>query len=327
MSLSEIIYFLGRGPSKSRHLTREEAAFAMSLILDGKAEPEAVGAMLMLLRYRGESAAEIAGFVDAIRTRTETWSTLPAQLDWPSYAAGRSRGHPWFLLSAKLVAAAGHKVLLHGWNSHQNPIASVRDALDGIKINTCCTPQDTTAELARSNIAYVPVEAFHPELLKLFKLRDILGLRSPINTALRALNPTRANASIQGVFHPSYRELQQDAAQLLGQERLTVIKGGGGEFERNPSKDTALMRLIGSQRSEETISAIYEGARRLNAENTTSSDLIDIWIGTKHDLFFTSIITGTAALALETADPTLTRARAHQLAEDLWLRRHQSHAA
>lgn len=327
MSLSTVIHTLGRGPSKSRNLTREEAATAMGAILDGQAEPEAVGAMLMLMRYRGESATEIAGFVDAIRARCEKWDALPVQLDWPSYAAGRSRGHPWFLLSAKLVAAAGYKVLLHGWNSHQNPVASVRNALSGIKIKTCLSPKETATELTRSNIAYTPVEALHPELLRLLKLRDVLGLRSPINTALRAFNPTIAPASVQGVFHPSYRELQQDAAALLSQDRLTVIKGGGGEFERNPTKDTVLMRLKDGQNSEETMPAFHDRARRLNDGTPSKSEMFDLWTGATVDPFFSSIVTGTAALALETADPALTREEAHQLAEDLWLRRHQLQAA
>ncbi len=265
--------------------------------------------------------------MDAIRARSQSWSDLPTGLDWPSYAAGRSRGHPWFLLSAKLVAAAGHKVLIHGWNSHQNPIASVRDALKGVSINMCFTPEDAAAELERSNIAYAPVEALHSELLRLLKLRDVLGLRSPINTVLRTLNPTCAPASVQGVFHPSYRGLQQDAAQNLAQAYLTVIKGGGGEFERNPSKDTVLMRLIGSEQSEESMPAIFEGVRRLNSGELGKSEMFDIWTGAKDDPFFAAVVTGTAALALETVDPNLTRETAYQKAEELWLSRHQSQAA
>ena len=59
---------MGRGPSKGRNLTQDEAADAMLQILDGSADPHAVGALLMLMRYRGETPAEIAGFVQALRT-------------------------------------------------------------------------------------------------------------------------------------------------------------------------------------------------------------------------------------------------------------------
>lgn len=327
MSLSTFVHALGRGPSKSRNLSREEAAEAMGLILSGQAEPEAVGALLMLMRYRGETAEEIAGFVDAIRASLSGWDTPMAVLDWPSYAAGRSRGLPWFLLSAKLVAKAGHPVLLHGWNSHQNPLSSVRKALSKLDISVCTTPERAVDALSYDGIGYVPVEAFHPELLRLLKLRDVLGLRSPVNTVLRALNPTSAVASVQGVFHPSYRGLQQDTAAILEQKHLAVIKGGGGEFECNPSKDTELFGLRNSVSFEEAIPSALDGARRLSSASSRQSDLFGLWSGAHSDDFTTAIVTGTAALALETIDPDLDRDGASRLAQDLWTRRHQRIAA
>ena len=102
MSLATHVRTLGRGPGRSRSLTREEAAEAMALMLDGAA-PEAVGALLMLLRMKGETADEIAGFAEAAQAALR--EVGPVDLDWPSYAAGRTRGAPWFLLSAQLVAS------------------------------------------------------------------------------------------------------------------------------------------------------------------------------------------------------------------------------
>ena len=52
---------LGRGPGRSRALTREEAREAFAMVLAGEADPHQVGAFLMLLRYRGEDPDEIAG--------------------------------------------------------------------------------------------------------------------------------------------------------------------------------------------------------------------------------------------------------------------------
>lgn len=97
----------------------------MRLILSGAAPPEAVGALLMLMRYRGETAPEIVGMAEALRETLAEWRAIDVALDWPSYAAGRTRGLPWFLLSVRLVALAGHRVVLHGWNSHQAQVASV----------------------------------------------------------------------------------------------------------------------------------------------------------------------------------------------------------
>ena len=114
MSLAEHVRILGRGPGRSRSLTEAEARDAMEIVLSGAAAPEAVGALLMLLRMKGETAEEIAGL--AAGAQAGLPALPPVDLDWPSYAAGRSRGLPWFLLAARLVAMDGHRVLLHGWN-------------------------------------------------------------------------------------------------------------------------------------------------------------------------------------------------------------------
>ncbi|MEL6479594.1 MAG: glycosyl transferase family protein [Pseudomonadota bacterium] len=327
MSLAPFIHAMGRGPSRARSLTREEARDSMRLILDGEAAPEAVGALFMLMRYRGEVADEIAGFVDAMRARLAPWQTLAPALDWPSYAAGRSRGLPWFLAAARLVAQAGHPVLLHGWNSHQNPVADVRAALSAFDIPLVRDPAAAREALGAGGIAYVPLDALDPEILRLLRLRDVLGLRSAVNTACRMLNPGGAATSVQGVFHPSYRDLQQDAGALLGQREMIVLKGGGGEFERHPGKAVALYGLRAGTAFETTAPALLDTARRLADPSAEPAHLTAIWTGQRSDPFAEATIIGTAAaalLALGTAG-TITTAEAE--ARRLWAARLPARAA
>ena len=232
--LAPFVAAVARGPNTGRTLTREEARIAMEAMLSGEAAPEAVGALLMVLRYRGETAEEIAGFTGGCAVAG--WGDIGAGLDWPSYAAGRTRGAPLFLASAVLVARAGVPVLLHGYNSHQRGAASVADALGPLGIPVTRTAAEARAALARGGIAYAPLDDLNPGLLRLLRLRDRLGLRSCVNTVARMMNPAAAPAAVQGVFHPPYRGLQTDAAAVLGRRDLAVIKGGGGEFEVNASK-------------------------------------------------------------------------------------------
>ncbi len=316
MSLSEHVRTLGRGPGRSRDLTQEEAQAAMALMLSGDAAPEAVGALLMLLRMKGETSDEIAGFA---RAATQSLPDMPhVDLDWPSYAAGRTRGQPWFLLSARLVAMAGHRVLLHGWNGADKKVrAGLSDA--GIAMASC--PDEAADLLDQNNIAYMPLETLHPELLRLLTLRDVLGLRSCINTVCRMLNPTQASTSVQGVFHPSYRRLQSDAAARLGWANLSVIKGAGGEFEVNPAKDIAVFGLRRGRVWEETCDARLQETRKLAAR--TDLSLRDIWLGHTAPDFEISVILGTTGLALE----TLGHSDAIGVAQTLWQNRLHKRAA
>lgn len=302
MNLSDYVRILGRGPGRSRSLTQAEAFAAMTLMLQDDAAPEAVGAILMLLRMKGETADEIAGFAAAAQA---TLADLPqVDLDWPSYAAGRTRGAPWFLKSAKEVSEAGHRVLLHGWNGAD---PKVRAGISDLGIGTAKTADQAAALLDRDNIAYLPLETIHPALFALLGLRDVLGLRSCINTVCRMLNPAAATASVQGVFHPSYRLLQADAAKLLGWSNLTVIKGGGGEFECHPAKDIAAFGLRDGQDWEQTLLATLGDTRRL--ATPTGATLGASWAAQTPDAFEAAIIASTTDAALSTITKTRTRTR------------------
>lgn len=316
MSLADHVRTLGRGPGRSRSLTFEEAHHAMTLMLSGQAAPEAVGALLMLLRMKGETAAEIAGFAAAAQAALPP---LPqADLDWPSYAAGRTRGQPWFLLSAKLVALAGHRVLLHGWNGSD---PNVRAGLADARISVARDIEEAARLLDRDRITYLRLESLHPALFALLNLRDVFGLRSCVNTVCRMLNPARARASVQGVFHPSYRQLQVEAAAMLAWDNLTVIKGGGGEFERYAAKETAGFGLragapwekVSPARIEKPPEPTGDGAAMLGSVSRAGSI----------PPFETEVVLGTAEMALDTlghTDPSATAA-------SLWVARNNRHAA
>jgi anthranilate phosphoribosyltransferase len=263
----------------------------MDLVLRGEADPMQVGAFLMLLRYRGENAAEIAGLVDGARAAM-VLPRLGAALDWPSYGAGKSRGVPWFLLAALALGQAGHPVLMHGSNEFSGGM-SVADAL--ARLGSAPVGLDEAGRaLAAQGFAYVPVAALSPACAAHLGWRRLFGLRSPLNTVARLLNPADAPASVDGVFHPPYIETHLAAAEGLGRERLLVLKGGGGEAERNPAKPVAVHiwdRLAG--RSELTLPALSGAAMQ-----TAEPDPADVWCGTVRDAAIEARIVGTIALGL-----------------------------
>ncbi|MBC7799555.1 MAG: hypothetical protein H7Z10_02945, partial [Gemmatimonadaceae bacterium] len=92
------------------------------------------------------------------------------------------------------------------------------------------------ALLNGGGFAYLPLAAISPALEALLQLRRVLGLRSPLNTAARLLDPFDARAGVDGVFHPAYIALHLATAERLGRPRLVVVKGGGGEAERTALK-------------------------------------------------------------------------------------------
>lgn len=322
-TLAHYVGIVARGPGKSRQLTQGEAREAMSLILSGAAAPEAIGALLMVLRVRHETAEEISGFAQAARASLGGWQGILADIDWPSYAAGRSRGFPYFLLAAILLARNGVRVLLHGYNSHMREDGGTMAALEALGLSCAATAVAARADLNRTGVTYVPLAALSPRLLELLRLRQVLGLRSCVNTVLRALNPSGAAASVVGVFHPRYIELQVEAARRMGQQQLAVFKGGGGEAERTPFKEISVLGLNGGSMVTTGWPTLIAGQHRRLHENISVdvAHLVGLWRGEILDPVGEAVVTGTAAIALAILQRARSPTEADRLAHLLWSQR------
>ncbi|WP_158930425.1 glycosyl transferase family protein [Acidisphaera sp. S103] len=312
---------LGRGPGRSRALTRDEARIAFGMVLRGEADPHQVGAFLMLLRFRGEDAEEITGMVQATRVHAGLGRPeLGVDLDWPSYGAGRTRGAPWFLLAALALARSGITVLMHGSNDFSAGIA-VEDALTALGLRA--DPDlPSAAETLRSNrFAYLPLRAIAPDLDRLLDMRRLFGLRSPVNTAARLLNPADAPAGVDGVFHPPYIDVHLGVAERMQRRRLLVLKGGGGEAERVPLKPTTATiwdRDVG--RYDVTLPAV-EGLHPHPAANDTPSTFASVWTGETTPETPLATVQSTIGLALLAMGRTNDPADAMDQAASIWAQR------
>ena len=305
------IRILGRGPGRSRSMTRAEARLALGMVLRGEATREQVGAMLMLLRYRGEAADEIVGLVEAARDHAGLpWRfSRPVDLDWPSYADGRTRGLPWYLLAALLVARSGIRVMMHGPAVGPGRQALI-EALGGLSIPPSTTESAADHSLAALGFAFVPIEALSPEIAALLALRGVLGLRSPLNTVGRLLDPANAIGSIDGVFHPAYIALHLAVAERLDRQ-TAVLKGGGGEAEWTGVKPLVLNSRMGE--------AVWPALEVVGKPTSVSpADLVAVWQGSRADPAAEAIVIATSAVALFAAGRAYDPAACVVQARALW---------
>lgn len=306
---------IGRGATLGRPLDEEEAEAAMSMILDGEVEPVQLGAFLLVLRYRTETAAELAGFVRAARARIERPAGVEVDLDWPSYA-DRHKQLPYFVLAAVLLADNGIRVLMHGLEG-EGP-ATTRATLGALGIAPARSSGEAADHLERSRFAYLPLEAICPQLERLFHLRPLLGLRSPANSLARELNPLAAAHQIQGVFHPTYLPLHQETALRLGQSRAVIFKGGGGEGQRNPDKPCRVVAVRGGEAEEMVWPALCEDPHPWRKEPLEPERLAALWQGEWQPAGPVAAVVGTAAMALWMLGRAPSLAAADALARRLW---------
>lgn len=316
---AEVLRIVGRGPTLSRALELEEAEAAMAAILEGRVGELQLGAFLLTLRTRGEAASEIAGFVRAARASLPDLSTLAVDLDWPSYADAHKQ-LPWFLLAARLVALSGARLLLHGV-AGEGP-AGTREALAALGLPIARSVDEAARALDRTGLAYLPLEVMSPRLAELLDLKPRLGVRTAVNSLVRALDPARARARIVGVFHPPYLRLHAEAEQILGGARAAIFKGGGGEAQRNPEKACLVVRVEAGEVREELWPALTREERHpWRQEPLELARLAALWQGELRAPGPRAAVVGTAAIALHLLGRARTQAEAQELAEDLWRER------
>lgn len=317
---AQYVRLLGKGKQGARPLTQSEAYHAMRMILANEVEPVQLGAFLMLMRVKEETREELAGFTQAARDSFKLPTTVAAvDLDWSSYA-GKRRHLPWFLLSTLLLAENGTKVFMHGTSGHTNGRLYTNEVLPPLGIQAANSLSEAAEQLQQQNFAYLSLHNFCPKLQEFIELRPLLGLRSPMHTIVRMLNPFNAPHVMQGIFHPGYRPLHQEAALLLNQPHLAVIKGEGGEIERDPDSECLVQGVHEGQRFEEVWPPLFQ-QRHVKAEDMNPSYLAAIWRGDQTDEYAEGAIIGTAAIALKLMGKVASVEEAHSVAKQLWEKR------
>jgi len=300
--LAKHIATLGAGIGQSRPLTMGEAEDALSIILKGAADPVQIGALLSVMNFRGETAAELAGFVQAARVHIGAADpkSSPVALDWPAYISPKSRMMPWFLQAALLVAGAGHKVLLHGNDRGGSTRGMLVSAASALGIPICTNPAIASEAIAEYGIAYLPVAAMSSQLHRLLSLYGMFETRSPVNSVLPLLNPSSAPASIMGVVRPAYRDLHRDTGVLLGCRDLTILGTRRDAAEATPFRLSTLLRLV-EGRAEDILVPAEPEPRAYPLTGMTSLEYWQaVWAGTVRDDRAAAIIIETAAIALLT---------------------------
>lgn len=280
-----------------------------------------LGAFLMLLRVKEESVDELAGFVQATRDQLN-FAPLSVDLDWSSYA-GKRKHYPWFLLAALTLAQSGYKVFMHGASGHTLNRLYTEQVLEYLGYSICQSEQDVEYELEQHNFAYLPLEAISPVLSDLISLRNVMGLRSPIHTLARLINPFNAKATLQAIFHPAYRSSHQQTASRLGYQNSAVIKGEGGEFERNPDARTLICGIKNSELYEYELPKLTQ-ERSLAEEELNLEKFKAVWEGKRTHVYGETAVTETMGIALYTMSVCSTYDEAMLKAKELWATRHSS---
>ena len=316
---AQFVRIVGKGKNGARSLTYDEAYQAFSMILKDEVLDVQLGAFLMLLRVKEESVDELTGFVQATRDQLK-FKKLDVDLDWSSYA-GKRKHYPWFLLAALTLAKHGYNVVMHGASGHTINRLYTEQVLEYLGFPICQNDTDVEQQLIQRHFAYIPLDVISPILSDLISLRNVMGLRSPIHTLARLINPFNAKATMQAIFHPAYRGSHQRAAFQLGYQNSAVIKGEGGEFERNPDAKTLICGIKDGEMYEHELPKLTDNRSPVE-EELDLAVFKAVWDGHQAHEYGEIAVTETMRIALYTMGAVASFDDAIQTAKTMWANRH-----
>ncbi|MDQ3169805.1 MAG: anthranilate phosphoribosyltransferase [Acidobacteriota bacterium] len=211
-------------------LTVDEASGAMAEIMEGRAQPSNIAALLVGLSMKGERPSEIVGLARAMRRRA---TPLPFKGDAPEVfdtCGTGGDGAETFNVStaaALVVAACGVTVAKHGNRSVSSRCGSA-DVFEALGVRIDAPPDVAVRCLEEAGIAFLFAPTFHPSMRHAGPTRKELGIRTAFNLLGPLTNPAGAARQLVGVPRPELTELVARSLGMLGTSRAWVVHGADG---------------------------------------------------------------------------------------------------
>lgn len=223
-------------------MTEAEAEALFGRMLDGDMGDGEIAELLIALADRGETAAEIAGAVRAMRARMIAIGGLDNAIDVCGTGGDGQHSLNVSTAVALVVAACGVPVAKHG-NRAASSKAGTADTLEALGLNLARAGELAAQTLPDLGIAFFFAQAHHPALARIAPVRKALGRRTVFNLIGPLANPARVTRQLVGVPSPALVPTYAEAMERLGMARAMIVSGEEGLDELSiagPSRIAAI---------------------------------------------------------------------------------------
>ena len=189
---------------------------------------------LRALRAKGETAAEIAAFSQALLAHALRPELDPQRLPGPTLdvcgTGGDQRGYFNVSTAVMFVAAAcGACVMKHGNRSITSKTGAA-DVLEELGVKLELTPARLRQCLEQHGVAFIFAPAWHPAFKAIGPVRKELaaeGTPTIFNLLGPLLNPARPDHQLVGLFSAALLPKFAEVLRILGRHRAWAVHGDG----------------------------------------------------------------------------------------------------
>jgi anthranilate phosphoribosyltransferase len=254
-------------------LARDDASAAFDEVMRGEGSAAQIAALLVGLRVRGETADEVAGAAQALRT---AMVPLPAArpdalVDTCGTGGGTLTTFNISTAAALLAAGAGVRVAKHGNRSFTSRCGSA-DVLEALGVDIDAPVEVAAEVLERAGIVFMFAPLMHPAMRHVGPVRRELAIPTVMNMVGPLANPASAGRQVVGVADASRVALMAGALAVLGSAHALVVHGEPGLDEISPLGATRVIEVRDGATREWTIDPAALGLAATSADELAGGD-------------------------------------------------------
>lgn len=224
-------------------LSRDEATNVMEQIMEGKATPSQMGALLTALTMKGETVEELTAFADVMRKKGVTVKhNCSRAVDTCGTGGDGNKTFNVSTAAAIVVSSLGVPVAKHGNRSVSSKSGSA-DVLEELGISVQMTSQEAADALEKVNFCFMFAPLFHQSMRHVAATRKELGVRTFFNILGPLTNPAGVKYQLIGVYRQSLTEPMAHVLKKLGSRRALVVASDDGLDEISVSAKTQVSEL------------------------------------------------------------------------------------
>jgi len=228
-------------------LSREQAYWAFTQIMDGQWTGAQIAAILTALAAKGETVDEITAAAQAMRDHAVKIDT--GGLDVIDTCGTGGTGLKTFNISttaALVLAGAGAKVAKHGNRTNTRSSGSA-DVLEALGVNLDAGERAVAESLKQAGVCFCYARLCHPAMKHAGPVRKELGVRTIFNVLGPLTNPAGAKRQLMGVFSDALTEPIARVLGNLGAERVMVVHAADGLDEISTTSETRISQFQDGQ--------------------------------------------------------------------------------
>ncbi len=207
-------------------LSEDEAEAGFGIIMEGAATPAQIAAMLMAMRLRGETVAEMTGAVRAMIARMIAVEAPPGAVDIVGTGGDAAGTLNISTAAAMVVAGTGVPVAKHG-NRALSSKSGASDALAALGINLDVPIPELPRVLREAGMVFLAAPRHHAALRHAAGPRVELGTRTIFNLLGPLTNPARVKRQMTGAFAAQWLRPMAETLSRTGSERAWLVHGQG----------------------------------------------------------------------------------------------------